>query len=450
MSERILIIGAGIAGLTAAFRLKQQGFEVLVLEREDHVGGRMTTRTQGGFRIDLGASVLPSTYGRMLGLIADAGLAAQVVPTSDLVGVYRHGQVHRFRAARKLDLLTSRLLSWRSKLVLGKVLCDLRRMGPALDWFDISKAAPWDTESAADYARRRLNDELLESLLAPALGSFHLAAPERLSVVDFFFALRNILGGSFFNSQTGADFLCRGLAAQLPIELGAHVLGVAEHARGVRVAWSRPGLSERIEDATACVVAVPAPQVRALYPQLDPLRAEVLARIEYATSVAVHLGLARAPDERAILIQVPRREHPELRALLFDHNKAPGRAPIGKGLVTSYWQHDWGQRRFERDDASILAEAVAGIERVLPGIGADIELAHVQRWRSAAVLSRPGAYRDLSRLWQVPQRGARVQLAGDYFSISTSHTSLCAGERVAQQLAQAYGGVGPTHDRARL
>ncbi|MFO0580286.1 MAG: NAD(P)/FAD-dependent oxidoreductase [Polyangia bacterium] len=439
MSERVIVIGAGIAGLTAAFRLKQHGFEVRVLEREGHVGGRMSTRTARGFRIDLGASILPSTYRRMSHLIADAGLQAQVVPTSDLVGVYRDGQVHRFRAASKLDLLKTQLLSWSSKVALSRMLLDLQHIGAALDWYDISKAAPWDIESAAQYARRRLNDELLEYLLAPALGSFHLSSPERLSIVDFFFALRNVLGGTFFNSRTGADFLCRGLAAQLPVELTAHVSGVAEHAGGVRVAWSRPGMPERIEDASACVVAVPATQVRALYPQLDAVRSDVLGRIEYSTSVAVHLGLARAPDERAILIQVPRREHPELRAVIFDHNKAPGRAPPGKGLLATYWQHDFGLRNYERDDAAVIETAIAGIDRVLPGLGGDIELAHVQRWRSAAVLSRPGAYRELTRLVQATDPRARVQLAGDYFSISTSHASLCSGERAAQRLIAAFG-----------
>ena len=45
-SLRVAVVGAGIAGLTAAYRLKQTGFEVVVLERQANVGGRMTLRTE--------------------------------------------------------------------------------------------------------------------------------------------------------------------------------------------------------------------------------------------------------------------------------------------------------------------------------------------------------------------------------------------------------------------
>ena len=41
--ERAVVVGAGIAGLSAGFRLKEAGFAVTVLEADDHVGGRMAT-----------------------------------------------------------------------------------------------------------------------------------------------------------------------------------------------------------------------------------------------------------------------------------------------------------------------------------------------------------------------------------------------------------------------
>jgi oxygen-dependent protoporphyrinogen oxidase len=439
--EKVVVVGAGIAGLTAAFRLKEAGFEVLVLERAERVGGRMSTLTRDGFRIDIGASILSSAYTRMMKLIADAGLASQVHPTSDLVGIYREGVVHSFHTGRKLELARTRLLSWRSKLGLAKALVDLIRMRKDLDWYDLGKAARWDVETARAYADRRLDEEALEYLIAPGLGSLCLASPERLSIVDFFFAMHNLLGGAFFNSDTGADFLCEGLAAQLKVELSARVTGIEEHPGGVRVSWSRAGEAERLEEATACVLAISAPHVRALYPQLDPVRAQVLERLEYSTSVAVHLGLSRPPAEQAMLVQVPRREHPELRAIVLDHNKAPGRAPPGKGLLASYWHHPWGERQFDRDDDAIADEAIAGIDQVLPGVAGTVELAHVQRWRPAVVMSRPGTYRELVPFVRATDPRARIQLAGDYLSASTTHSSLCSGEQAAWRIASAFGGA---------
>ena len=50
-TRRIVVIGAGIAGLAAAFRLQQAGANVLVLEATDPPGGRMTTDTADGYVI---------------------------------------------------------------------------------------------------------------------------------------------------------------------------------------------------------------------------------------------------------------------------------------------------------------------------------------------------------------------------------------------------------------
>ncbi|HVW31722.1 MAG TPA: FAD-dependent oxidoreductase, partial [Acidimicrobiia bacterium] len=140
--ERAVVVGAGIAGMAAAFRLKRAGFAVTVLEAEDHVGGRMATIERDGFRIDTAAAILPTTYTRMVKLISDAGLGDDVVPTSDLVGFARDGAVHRLRSRRApLDGLTTGLLSPAAKLGLLKVVADLVRAGDRLDWYDLGRAA---------------------------------------------------------------------------------------------------------------------------------------------------------------------------------------------------------------------------------------------------------------------------------------------------------------------
>lgn len=54
--QKVLIIGAGIAGLAAAKQLQQYGFQVTVLEGRDRLGGRIHTDRSLGFPVDLGAS----------------------------------------------------------------------------------------------------------------------------------------------------------------------------------------------------------------------------------------------------------------------------------------------------------------------------------------------------------------------------------------------------------
>jgi oxygen-dependent protoporphyrinogen oxidase len=438
MTERAIVVGAGIAGLTAGFRLKEAGFSVTVLEAEEHVGGRMATIERDGFLLDTAAAILPTTYRQMVKLIADAGLSGETVPTSDLVGIVRDGTTYRIRGGHAIaDAVTTRLLSLREKLPLTKLLTDLVRAGDRLDWYDLGRAADLDRETARQYADRRLSSEILEWIIDPALGALFVASPERLSVVDLLFAVRNILGGSFFNSPTGVGFLPRGLARHLDVEISARCTSVEEQAGGVTVTWERAGESEHVEEAAVCVIALSGHQMLAVYPQLDPVRREVVEDIEYSTCVDVHLGLSAPPDEPAMMIQVPRREHPDLCVVVLDHNRAPGRAPAGKGLLTSYWHTAWGDEQWDRADADIVDAALPAIGRILPGVAGAVEFTHVSRWRPAVVMSRPGTYRDLARFTAATDPSARVQLCGDYLSASTTNASLCSGERAAARIIQA-------------
>jgi oxygen-dependent protoporphyrinogen oxidase len=432
VTERVIVVGAGIAGMTAAFRLQEAGFAVTVLEAEDHVGGRMATMERDGFRLDTAAAILPATYTHMVKLIADAGLAGETVPTSDLVGIRRGGTTYRMHGGRAIkDAVTTRLLSVREKLPLARLLVDLARAGDRLDWYDLGRAADLDVETARQYADRRLSKEILDWIIDPALGSLFVASPERLSAVDFLFAVRNILGGAFFNSPTGVSFLPEGLARHVDVELEARCTSVEEHAGTVTVTWDRPGEAEHVEEAAACVIALSGHHMLAVYPQLDPVRRQVVQDIEYSTCVDVHLGLSTPPDEDSMLIMVPAREDPDLCVVVLDHTGAPGRPPAGKGLVTSYWHTAWSDEQWDRSDGDIVDAALPAIDRILPGAAGTVEFAHVTRWRPAVVLSRPGTYRDLARFSAATDPAARVQLCGDYLSASTTHASLCSGERAA-------------------
>ena len=53
-NNKVIIIGAGISGLTTAYLLHKDGFDVTVLEKNDKVGGSIETITEDGFLFDRG------------------------------------------------------------------------------------------------------------------------------------------------------------------------------------------------------------------------------------------------------------------------------------------------------------------------------------------------------------------------------------------------------------
>ena len=79
ISDKAIIIGAGVGGIATAVFLAQQGFEVEVYEKNASAGGRCGQMIQEGHRFDLGATILlmPSIYRKVfagLGLDMDQEL----------------------------------------------------------------------------------------------------------------------------------------------------------------------------------------------------------------------------------------------------------------------------------------------------------------------------------------------------------------------------------------
>ena len=73
MAHDVVVVGAGLAGLTAARELTRSGFDAVVLEGRDRVGGRTNSAMLAGIPVDLGASFVGPTQDAVLKLAADLG-----------------------------------------------------------------------------------------------------------------------------------------------------------------------------------------------------------------------------------------------------------------------------------------------------------------------------------------------------------------------------------------
>lgn len=442
---RTIVVGAGIAGLTAAFRLQQAGHEVRVLEAADHVGGRMLTVRRDGHVIDAGAALLSSKYTQMHALAADAGVAGQIITGSDTLGILREGAVHRLRSKVPLDAVRTGLLSPRAKLAAARIIYDAYRVGDKLDWFDLSRAADHDTESVAEYGARRLPHETAHHLVEPIVRTIYLGNVDDVSVVDLLFTMRNFFGGSFMNGAGGIDWLCRGLAAHLDVVLGARVTDVVEADGTVSVAWSSATARDAVEEADACVVALSAHAMARVHRGLGEETRAIIDSLRYQDLMSVQIGLDQPTAEPSAALAMPRSEHRDLCAVILDHNKAPDRAPAGKGLLGAYWDPAWVDRHWGVDDETVCSRGVEGVERVLPEISGHVTFTSVHRFSDGVLVAEPGTYGRLRRFHERYPSSSRIQLAGDYIGGSTTNSALCSGERAAR-LILAVDGRRPPSD----
>lgn len=435
--QRVVVVGAGIAGLAAAHRLRRNDFEVTVLEAAEHVGGRMRTIERDGYRVDTGALMLSSQYKELAALAVEAGLGAELVRTTNTIGFLRDGTVHRLSTSNALDGLTTKLMPLRDKAAMGLIAADLVRAWSRLDSYNLHRAVGLDEENLLDYVRRRgLSQGTIDAFIEPLAMSLAFTDAREMSVVGFLWALRRVFGGRFFTFPTGVGALPTALAAGLDVTLNARVHHVEERVGGVTVHFDGVAGPDSVE-ATAAVIALPGPQVAAVYPCLDSGRRSILNGIAYASSMHVHFGLKRAPAETASMVYTTPELYDGLGVTFFEHNKGPGRAPAGKGLLSTYWHGDWSARYWDLDDEKIIGLARSTAARAFPdalGDPGEIDMEFVSRARHCVVLNDPGRCREQARLVELCHPTSRVQLAGDYFSCSSTNTSLYVGEVAARRL----------------
>lgn len=176
-SPSVAIIGGGVAGLAAAYLLRDAGLTVTVLEGSPQLGGKLAVSEVGGVEVDAGAEALLARRPEGVGLIADLGLSGELrQPGTTSAGIWTRGQVRSLPRRQFLgvpadfdELAVTGLLSPGG--------LDRAREDATLP------ADPPDAEdgSVTERVGRRMGQELVDRLVEPLLGGVYAGRCEDLS-----------------------------------------------------------------------------------------------------------------------------------------------------------------------------------------------------------------------------------------------------------------------------
>ena len=395
----VAIVGGGIAGLSAARALHQQGLSFVLLEAAPRWGGVIRTEREAGFLLEGGPDTVLASKPEAVELCGALGLASRLVPTDparSAVFVLRRGRLHRMPEGMVLGvptrlgpLLRSGLFGWQAKL----------RM--ALEpWIPAPRSAA--DESIAAFFGARLGRGALEAVGEPLLAGIH--AGDAAPVVDaghFPAALRRrsagepgardarragsagAAGAGFVSLVGGLGELVDALVGSLPpsaLMSGTPALALRREA-GALVVESGAGDVE----AKAVVLALPPPRAAPLVAGLSGDAARILAGVRFASTATVLLGYRRTDvahrlDGYGLL--VPRGEGLRTTAVTFSSTKLPGRAPEGHVLLRGFLGGVHDPAVLDLDDEGI-AGTVEREVRPLLGIAGDPVVRRVYRWPEA-------------------------------------------------------------------
>src|SRR5205823_2121149 len=132
----------------------------------------------------------------------------------------------------------SRVLSWRSKLMMMRMFLDNRKFEPLMSYEDLSVATHLDTESATAYADRRVTPEIRDYVIDAAIRAILGTRAKDVSVLEFFFSFNKVFGSKLMNFRSGMGSYPEMLAGKFDdVVLNARVTSVEESASEVTVTW---------------------------------------------------------------------------------------------------------------------------------------------------------------------------------------------------------------------
>ncbi len=459
-SALVAIVGGGVTGLTAAFRLRQRGIPSVVYESGPRPGGPVHTTERDGYLAEDGPNTLLETSPKLRQLIDDVGLKDQCL-TSDPAANRRY----IVRGGRLLAVpdslpgwMTTPLFSFGAKLnVLGELL---RPRGRA----DVE-------ETVAGFVRRRLGQEFLDYAINPFVGGVYAGSPERLSLREAFPKLhqvetryRSLFLGQMLGARErrrsgetpkdrapklsfrhGLGSLVTALATQLgdALQFNAPVDAIRRHAGGWQVTVNRQGRHETAEHS-AVLLAAPAHRLAGI--QLDAgndagndASLAWLGDIHYAAVTVLVLGFRRedvAHPLDGFGALIPEVEKQAILGAIFSSSLFPGRAPAGHVTLTCYLGGSRSPEMALASEEVQLAATRKALGRLL-GVRGEPTFLHrtVHRLAIPQYLLGFGDFR--ARMTKLEQQAPGLRLAGHFRHGIALTDCLMAALNVAEEMADA-------------
>ena len=397
----VVVVGAGLAGLTAAGRLVEAGLDVVVLEASDGVGGRARTDRIDGFLLDRGFQVLNTAYPAARRVLDLDDLELQEFDRAALL--HLDGRNHRVGDPRRELLALPRAATapfggLRSKAALAAY-------GATVTLEPASRIKQQDDVSARDrWAGRGLGDDVVDRLLRPFMSGVLLE--EEMSTSSRFVDLmvRMFARGSSVVPADGMQQMAEQLAARLPVgtvHLGSPVRAV--EARGVTT-------DTGLIDARAVVVATDADSA-------DALLGGSLGATSWKGVTTMYHVATDAPLAEPTLLLDPDSDSPVNNTVVVS-NAAPsysgdGRALIATSLVHGK-EHTFAEPVVRERLARLYDTSTTGWDH----------LATYDVPQALPAMPAPHAFRK-------PVRHGEVYVCGDHRDTSSIQGALVSGERAA-------------------
>lgn len=424
MSKRVVIVGGGISGLSAAYYLNKAGIRPTLIEKSPQVGGVVRTKVEQGCVIECGPDSFLAAKLWAMDLIREVGLADEVIGSNDhlrVTYILKHGRLvplpdglMMMVPTKIMPLVGTRLLTWGTKIRMGLELLRRPPKGPLPD------------RTVYDFLLDHYGQESIDYLAEPLLAGVYGGDPRDMSV--------NSVLARFVEIEAKYGSLTRGvLAAPRPKGSGS-LFRTLKNGLGQLIEALRPsadvvhGTVESLDRTSAgfrvrangdwmeadhVVVATPAGDAARLLEPWNGNIANLLAAVPYTSSVTMALGYRKETFDHPLKgfgFLVPKRERKLMAACTWVGNKFNHRVPDDMVLLRCFMGGD----ALKESDESLVEAAYDELHRIMR-LEARPAFHSISRWPNAMAQYTVGHEKRMQELESILKDVPGLHLAGNAY-----------------------------------
>jgi len=433
VGNRVLVIGGGISGLSAAYDLTRAGADCTILEKQARVGGVIETRVSEGCTLECGPDSFLSAKPAALALIKEVGLEDDVIGSNDhqrTTYIWKRGAlvalpegVMMIVPSRVMPMVKTPLLGWGTKIRMG--LEYFRKPGESRD------------RSVAEFVVDHFGQETLDYLAEPLLSGVYGGDPAQLSVGSvlprflemekkYGSLVRGVLASKKDGKAKGGGGGGRPLFRTLKGGLGTLVDRLAAKVKVCRAdveTIEKAGTGFRVRagggwmEADQVIVACPAWAAARVLGGLDARLGELLGGIDYSSSVTLSLiyRAAEFDGKRAGFgFLVPQKERQRLAACTFVGTKFSYRVPDDLIVLRCFFGGINDAAVLNETDEALVGIAREELRRMLGLTTAPISHT-IARWPRSMAQYTLGHSQRVAEIRERAAAIAGLQLAGNAY-----------------------------------
>ena len=445
---KVIIIGAGTAGLAASYILNKKGIDLLCIEEKPFVGGRTVSQNKDGYILDTGAQFLFRYYHTYFRLSRELGLAGELVQMPFRAGI--PPAVGRkpspvLASIRPLDIIKNLPELLRFRGVPLRAILELMNIAPdiisrigKLGFTDYEASLDLDTISLSDYTLKKAGSSLLEHVFQPVASCMTLGEPEDVAA-NYGLALLLYCINGMWTFKKGIGTLSKTLYEECSgsVKLNTKVKRIVIEGKLVRGVETDEGFIE----CSHVICTATATTAMKMIPDLPDTIRKPLETVRYSQSCHVIFGLEkRLLPEGWYAVALPRKFGSAMAGYTESSTKSPFYAPQGAGLINCFTYGSHAAELIQMKDEDIKRFLIKDIQRFTPDMPDIPKFTEIYRFREAVCTSPPGMLTAINRMKKENLNDVKgLFLAGEYMYMPSVEGATKSGIDAADAVIRSMG-----------